>query len=114
MTFTPIMKRLIAGWREMAGKWCMNRTVAEVHSFAYLSAKPLNGEEVASALSLSRSIAGANLRELENLRLINSVRLRDYRKQYYESTQNPWEVFHIILDDQKRRVVAPTVAAFKA
>jgi len=98
----------------MASKWCVNRTVAEVHAFFFLSAEPVNAEDVASTLAFSRSNVSASLRELESRGLISPVHVRGDRKQYYEATKDPWEAFRVILDDHKRRVIDPTVAVFKA
>ena len=114
MYLTPSMEKFIASWGKMASRWTVNRTVAEVHALFYLSAEPLNAEDVAQTLVFSRSNVSASLRELEGRGLISPHHIRGDRRQYYESTKNPWEVFQVILDDHKRRVIDPTVAAFKA
>jgi DNA-binding transcriptional regulator GbsR (MarR family) len=113
MTLTPSTEKFIASWGEMASKWCVNRTVAEVHALFYLSAEPLNADDVAGALSFSRSNVSAGMRELENKGLITPVHVRGDRKQYYESTKDPWEAFRLILDDHKRRVIDPAVGMFR-
>jgi DNA-binding transcriptional regulator GbsR (MarR family) len=112
MTITPSMEKFIAGWAEMACKWSVNRTVAQVHALFYLSAQPLSAEDVSSALSVSRSNVSSSLRELEGLGLIRPVYVRGDRKQYYETRNNPWEAFRVILDDHKRRVIDPAVDLF--
>ena len=112
MTITPSVEKFIAGWAEMACKWSVNRTVAEVHALFYLSAEPLSAEDVSTALSVSRSNVSAGLRELEALGLIRPVHVRGDRKQYYETKMSPWEAFRIILDDHKRRVIDPAVETF--
>ena len=112
MTITPSVEKFIGGWAEMACKWSVNRTVAQVHALFYLSAHPLSAEDVSSALSVSRSNVSASLRELEGLGLIRPVHVRGDRKQYYETKDNPWEAFRIILDDHKRRVIDPAVDLF--
>jgi len=106
------VEKFIADWAEMACKWSVNRTVAEVHALFYLSADPLSAEDVSSALSVSRSNVSAGLRELEGLGLIRPVHVRGDRKQYYETKMSLWEAFRIILDDYKRRVIDPAVDTF--
>lgn len=110
---TPNMEKFITCWGEMASKWCVSRTVAEVHALFYLSSEPLNAEDVANALSFSRSNVSASMRELEGRGLITPVHVRGDRKQYYEATKGPWEAFQVILDDHKRRVIDPAVATFR-
>jgi len=113
MTLMPSTEKFIASWGEMASKWCVNRTVAEVHALFYLSAEPLSAEGVAQALSVSRSNVSASLRELEGLGLVSAVHVRGDRKQYYEAANDPWEAFRAILDDHKRRVIDPAVVVFQ-
>jgi DNA-binding transcriptional regulator GbsR (MarR family) len=112
MTITPSVEKFISGWSEMACKWSVNRTVAQVHALLYLSADPLSAEDISSALSVSRSNVSTGLRELEGLGLIRPVHFRGERKQYYETRMNPWEAFRVILDDHKRRVIDPAVEMF--
>jgi len=114
MALAPSTEKFIASWGKMASKWCANRTVAEVHALFFLSAEPLNAEDITHALAFSRSNVSASLRELESRGLINPVYVRGDRKQYYEATKDPWEAFRRILDEQKRRAVDPTVATFRA
>ena len=51
-------------------------------------------------------------RWIGSLGLIRPVHVRGDRKQYYETKDNPWEAFRIILDDHKRRVIDPAVDLF--
>jgi len=113
MTITPSVEKFIAGWGEMACKWSVNRTVAEVHALFYLCADPLSAEDVSSALSVSRSNVSASLRELEGLGLIRPIHIRGERKQYFEAKKDPWEAFRVILDDHKRRVIDPAIDMFR-
>lgn len=114
MTITPSIEKFITSWAEMACKWSVNRTVAEVHALFFLSAEPLSAEDVSHALSVSRSNVSASLRELEGLGLIRPVHFHGDRKLHYETIKNPWEAFRIILDDHKRRVIDPALATFQA
>ena len=112
MTLTPSIEKFISVWAEMACKWSVNRTVAEVHALFYLSAEPLSAEDVSTALSVSRSNVSASLRELEGLGLISPVHIRGERRQYFETKKNLWEAFRIIVDDHKRRVIDPAISVF--
>lgn len=113
MNLTPTMEKFIASWGEMATRVGVNRTVAEVHALFYFSEEPLNVEDIAGALSFSRSNVSASLRDLESRGLISPVHVRGERKQYYEATLGPWETFRLILDDHKRKVIDPTLTIFR-
>lgn len=97
----------------MASKWCVNRTLAEVHAYFFLSPEPLSAEDVSHALAYSRSNVSLSLRELESQGLINPVHVRGDRKQYYEATKDILDAFRRILDEHKRRVIDPTVEVFR-
>ncbi|HUZ45533.1 MAG TPA: MarR family transcriptional regulator [Terriglobia bacterium] len=107
------MEKFVTTWGEMASKWCVNRTVAEIHALYILSAQPLSVDDIASSLVCSRSNVSASLREMQSWGLISPVHVRGDRKQYYEAKKDPWEIFRIILDEQRRRVIDPAVAMFQ-
>lgn len=114
MNLTPTTEKFITTWGEMASKWCVNRTVAEVHAYFFLSLEPQSAEDVAGALSFSRSNVSSSLRELESRGLISAVHVRGDRKQYYQAAKDPWEAFRKILDEHKRRVIDPAVDVFRS
>ena len=113
MALNPSMEKFVASWGEMASKWCINRTVAEIHALYILSEQPLSVDDVASSLVFSRSNVSTSLREMESWGLISPVHVRGDRKQYYEAKKDLWEIFRIILDEQRRRVIGPAVATFQ-
>jgi len=114
MALTPATEKFIAWWGEMGSKWGVNRTVAEIHALFYMSCDPLNADDIAEALSFSRSNVSAGLHELLNWGLISPVHFRGDRKQYFEAIADPWKMFRVILDERKRREIAPTVATLRA
>jgi DNA-binding transcriptional regulator GbsR (MarR family) len=111
---TPNMEKFVTSWGAIASKCSVNRTVAEVHAFFFLTAEPLNADEIVRALAFSRSNVSASLRELESRGLISSVHVHGDRKQYYAATKDLWEAFRVIVDDHKRRVFDPNVAVLRA
>jgi DNA-binding transcriptional regulator GbsR (MarR family) len=61
----PIVRRFILHWGEMGTRWGLNRTVAQIHALLYLSPRPLNAEEIAESLGISRSNVSTSLKELQ-------------------------------------------------
>lgn len=110
---TPIKEKFISSWGEMGAKWGVSRTVAEVHAVFYLSSEPLDAEDIAATLSVSRSNISTSLRELEGWGLIHPLHFRGDRKQYYEALKDPWEMFRIILQERKHRQIDPTVSTLR-
>ena len=106
-------QKFILHWGEMGTRWGVNRTVAQVHALLYVSPKPLNAEEIATTLSIARSNVSYSLRELQNWGIIKPVHLLGDRREHYESLQDVWYMFQIVLDERKRREVDPTVAVLR-
>ena len=63
------------------------RSVGEIYGLLYMAAKPLNFEEIAGALSLSKASVSTGTRQLMALGCIRKVWRREERKEYFEAEQ---------------------------
>lgn len=109
MELSPIAQRFIVHWGEMGEKWGINRTVAQIHGLLYLSAEPLNAEEISETLSVARSTVSVGLRELESWGIIRVVHTLGDRTDRFEVKGDVYEMFRFIVDYRKRREVDPTL-----
>ena len=110
---TGVQEKFILHWGEMGTRWGINRTVAQVHALLYLSPRPLNAEEIAEALSVARSNVSTSLKELQAWGLVKVIHDIGDRRDHFESMQDVWEMFRVVLDERKRREVDPTMALLK-
>lgn len=106
---TPVMQKFILHWGEMGTRWGVNRTVAQIHALLYLSAKPLNAEDIAETLSVARSNVSTSLRELQSWDIVRVVHVMGDRRDHFESMKDVWEMFQVILEQRKRREMDPTL-----
>jgi DNA-binding transcriptional regulator GbsR (MarR family) len=106
-------QKFILHWGEMGARWGISRTVAQIHALLYLSPKPLTAEEIATTLSVARSNVSTSLKELQSWGLVSVGHVLGDRKDRYESMQDVWELFKVILDGRKRREVDPTLAVLR-
>lgn len=106
---SPTAQRFILHWGEMGARWGINRTVAQIHALLYLSPQPLSADEIASTLSVARSNVSNSLRELQSWGVVRMVHELGERKDRFESLQDVWEMFSIILEERKRREIDPTL-----
>ena len=106
---SPIMQKFILHWGEMGTRWGVNRTVAQVHALLYVSPEPLSAEAIAATLSVARSNVSNSLRELQGWGIIKAVHVLGDRREHYESLQDVWQMFQIVLNERKRREIDPTV-----
>jgi DNA-binding transcriptional regulator GbsR (MarR family) len=99
----------IRRWGEMAARWGVSRTMAEIHALLYLSPDPLCTDDIMEQLAVSRGSASINLRELANWGLISRVHRRGDRKEYFEAEKDVWQMFETITRERRRREVQPIV-----
>ncbi len=111
---SPVQQKFILHWGEMGTRWGINRTVAQVHALLYLSPAPLNAEQIAQALGVARSNVSTSLRELQGWGIVRLVHVMGDRRAHFESLQDVWEMFRVILQERKRREVDPTLGLLRA
>ncbi|MGD1083120.1 MAG: MarR family transcriptional regulator [Verrucomicrobiota bacterium] len=112
-TLTPVQQKFILHWGGMGTQWGINRTVAQIHALLYLSPRPLHAEEIAEILSVARSNVSTSLGELQGWGIIRATHALGDRRDHYESVQDVWELFRIVLDERKKREVDPTLALLR-
>lgn len=102
-------RTFVLHWGEMGTRWGVNRTVAQVHALLYLAPRPLNAEEIATALSLARSTVSTSLRELQSWGIVRLVHVLGDRRDHFVTVEDVWEMFRMVIDERKRREVDPTL-----
>jgi len=112
-TLTPVQQKFILHWGEMGTRWGINRTVAQVHALLFISARPLNAEELVEALSVARSNISTSLKELQGWGIVRVVHMIGDRRDHFESLKDVFEMFRIIVDERKKREIDPTLAILR-
>ena len=110
---SPVEQRFVLHWGEMGARWGINRTVAQVHALLFLSPKPLNAEQIQDTLGVARSNVSTSLRELQGWGIVKLVHLPADRRDHFESMQDVWEMFRVVIDERKKREVDPTLAVLR-
>src|SRR5690348_17247884 len=93
----------IRRWGEMGQTWGINRTMAEIHAFLYITGLPQCTDDVMERLNISRGNASMSLRALCDWGIIRRLHKRGERREYFESLSDVWEMFSIIAAERKRR-----------
>ncbi len=107
---TPVQQKFILHWGEMGTRWGINRTVAQIHALLFVTARPLNAEEICELLDVARSNVSNSLRELQNWNLVKVTHLMGDRRDHFECvTRDVWEMFRAVLDERKKREIDPTI-----
>src|SRR2546423_12955408 len=103
----------IRRWGEMGQTWGINRTMAEIHAFLYITGLPQCTDDVMERLNISRGNASMSLRALCDWGIIRRLHKRGERREYFESLSDVWEMFSIIAAERKRREMDPVLETIK-
>ncbi|HWE95783.1 MAG TPA: winged helix DNA-binding protein [Tepidisphaeraceae bacterium] len=103
----------IRRWGEMGQTWGINRTMAEIHAFLYITGMPQCTDDVMERLNISRGNASMSLRALCNWGIIERQHKRGERREYFVSLSDVWEMFSIIAAERKRREMDPVLATIQ-
>src|SRR3954466_12530942 len=103
----------IRRWGEMGQTWGINRTMAEIHAFLYITGLPQCTDDVMERLNISRGNASMSLRALCDWGIIRRLHKRGERREYFESVGDVWEMFSIIAAERKRREMDPVLETIK-
>jgi DNA-binding transcriptional regulator GbsR (MarR family) len=108
-----VPQKFILHWGEMGTRWGINRTVAQIHALLYISKKPLNADDLVSALGVARSNVSNSLKELQGWGIVRLVHILGDKRDHFESMKDPWDMFRVVLDERKRREIDPTLALLR-
>jgi DNA-binding transcriptional regulator GbsR (MarR family) len=103
----------IRRWGEMGQTWGINRTMAEIHAFLFITGLPQCTDDVMDRLNISRGNASMSLRALCDWGIVRRLHKRGERREYFESLTDVWEMFSIIAAERKRREMDPVLETIK-
>ncbi|MBX2822779.1 MAG: hypothetical protein KTR29_23985 [Rhodothermaceae bacterium] len=106
-THRESVTRFILFWGEMASRWGINKTMAQIHALLYVSEEPLDTDEIMEILRISRGNANMNLRSLINWDLAHKVHIPGSRKDYYEGEKDVWKIMARIIKERQKREIKP-------
>lgn len=113
MKLTPTMHRCVLHWGEMAGRWGISRSVAQIHALLFLAPDPLTADEIAETLAIARSNVSVSIRELQSWDLVSITHVLGDRRDYFQARKDIWEVLTVIMDGRKKREIDPTLQVLR-
>lgn len=99
--------RFIGLWGEMAARWGVPRSMAEVHALLFVVGEPLDVETIMDRLRISRGNASMTLRTLVEWGIIGRVLERGERREFFRAEQDVWKLFATVARARKRRELDP-------
>jgi len=113
MNLTPLAQNFVLHFVEMGSRWGINRTVGQIYALLYVSERPLNADEIAEALSFSRSNVSMGLKELESWRLTKLQHLPNDRREYFSAPEDVWAIFRTLAEERRKREIDPTLSMLR-
>ena len=113
MNLPPLTQRFVLHFGEMGSRWGINRTVGQIYALLYVSAKPLNADEVGEALSFSRSNVSMGLKELQSWNLVKLIHQPNDRREYFQAPEDVWAIFRTLANERRKREIDPTLSMLR-
>ncbi len=113
MHTTPLIQQFILHFGEMGSRWGINRTVGQIYALLFVTAKPINADQIAETLGFSRSNVSMGLKELNSWRLIKTEHLPNDRREYFSAPDDVWAIFQTLAEERRKREVDPTLTMLR-
>lgn len=97
---------------EMGSRWGFNRTVAQILALLVINPQPLNADDIAQALKISRGNVSMGLKELNAWQLIQVKHQAGDRKDYF-TAGDFWQMAKVVLSERRKREVDPTLTLLR-
>jgi DNA-binding transcriptional regulator GbsR (MarR family) len=113
MNLSPLTQRFVLHFGEMGSRWGINRTVGQIYALLYVSARPLNADDIADALAFSRSNVSMGLKELQSWNLVRLIHQPNDRREYFQAPEDVWAIFRTLANERRKREIDPTLSMLR-
>lgn len=113
MKLPPLTQRFVLHFGEMGSRWGINRTVGQIYALLYVSAQPLNADEIGEALAFSRSNVSMGLKELQSWNLVRLIHRPNDRREYFQAPEDVWAIFRTLANERRKREIDPTLSMLR-
>lgn len=113
MALPSMVQAFVLHFGEMGSRWGINRTVGQIYALLYVSPEPLCAEEIADALSISRSNVSMSLRELQAWNLVLLKHRPGDRRDFFTTPSDIWQILRTLAEERKKREVDPTLSVLR-
>mgnify|MGYP000088032680 CR=1 FL=1 len=98
---------------EMGSRWGFNRTVGQMFALLTIQSEPLNADQLAQALKISRGNVSMGLKELQAWRLVELHHLPGDRKDYFTAAGSIWDLARTVFEERRKRELDPTLTLLR-
>ncbi|WP_231758279.1 GbsR/MarR family transcriptional regulator [Microbulbifer elongatus] len=98
---------------EMGSRWGFNRTVGQMFALLTIHSEPVNADQLAEALKISRGNVSMGLKELQAWRLIELHHQPGDRKDYFTAAGSIWDLARTVFEERRKRELDPTLTLLR-
>ena len=110
---SPLIESFVRHFGEMGSRWGINRTVGQMYAYIVLSDEPVNADELAAELKVSRSNVSMGLKELQSWNLVRLLHVPGDRKDYFTAPEDVWEIAMTLINERRKREIDPTLTVMR-
>ena len=108
-----VSQAFIQHFGEMGSRWGINRTVGQMYALLVIQEQPLNPDQIAATLGLSRSNVSMGIKELSAWNLLRTAPMPGDRKTYYTTPDDVWEIARTLIAERRKREIDPTLSMLR-
>ncbi len=113
MKLTSYQQNFILHFGEMGSRWGINRTVGQLYALLFISEDPVNADQMAESLGMSRSNVSMGLKELQSWQLVKLQHIPGDRKDYFRAPDDIWLIFQTLAEQRRKREIDPTITMLR-
>lgn len=110
---TTIEREFVLHFGEMGSRWGINRTVGQVYALLFLAPRPLNAEEICTALGFARSNVSMALKELQAWNLVRLRHVEGDRRDHFTTPDDLWQIVRTLIAERRKREIDPTLTKLR-
>ncbi|MFK8029075.1 MAG: GbsR/MarR family transcriptional regulator [Gammaproteobacteria bacterium] len=113
MKLTSYQQNFVMHFGEMGSRWGINRTVGQLYALLFISQEPINADQMAESLGMSRSNVSMGLKELQSWHLVRLKHFPGDRKEYFSAPEDIWAIFQTLAEQRRQREIDPTITMLR-
>lgn len=110
---TPLIDRFIESWGTLGAIWGISRSTARVQALLLVSDDPLQLDQIAERLAISRGNASMSLKELCAWGVVRRTNQHGDRRDYFSTEPDIWLMLLKVARERKKREFDPAVASLR-
>lgn len=110
---TSYQQNFVMHFGEMGSRWGINRTVGQLYALLFISQEPINADQMAESLGMSRSNVSMGLKELQSWHLVRLKHFPGDRKEYFSAPEDIWAIFQTLAEQRRQREIDPTITMLR-